>query len=734
MTESRLGRRCLLVSLFAMALAKGCTTMHQAVDGLPTMQANRMLELTFTTEGAGDLADPALDVAFTDPGGVERVVPAFRATEGVWKVRYASPLVGTHQYRTICAGEVNAGLHGRTGQIHIEPYTGDNPLYVHGPVRVAEDGRHFAHADGTPFFWLGDTWWMGLSRRLCWPDDFQALATDRKAKSFTVVQIVAGLCPDMPPFDSRAANEAGHPWTDGYGRINPEFFNRADARIKHLVSQGLVPCIVGAWHQHIPLMGPEKMKRHWREIIARWGALPVVWCLGGEINGRSRPGKASGGLEAVMPHDADAIRASWTDTARHVKATDPFGRILGTHNVGSLNVLDDDSLLDMHFMQTGHSGLSTVQCGLTWFAAKRQAAHRAPMVWAEGNYQWLWAEGNFDDQLQRHQFWATMLAGAAGHTYGANGIWQVNRQDKPFGPSPHGFNWGTTPWDVAMKHAASGQLGEGKRFLQSLPWTDLVPVENVRFVAPEQKPINQTGAKWIWPPASRPRITLVGTAFDLPADRPIRRAALRIACDAPHGLTLNGQMVFRTNKLDYREEHGSARLFLGAGEYLKPGRNRILIRVDRDPFAAGSGLLAHFSIELTDGGTLEIASGGSWRWSQPPLGWPGDVIVLDPSEWKKVETVAAPQSAEKGLAFGTPAAHGPRCAIAGNRLWVVYVPAPFPVELSSLPPGTELELVPFNPRDGRASAARSIRSNAEGRWRWDPPSQAGDWVLVLRRP
>ena len=54
-----------------------------------------------------------------------------------------------------------------------------------------------------PFFWLGDTWWMGLTKRLLWPEGFKLLTADRVKKGFTVIQIVAGLYPDMVPFDSR---------------------------------------------------------------------------------------------------------------------------------------------------------------------------------------------------------------------------------------------------------------------------------------------------------------------------------------------------------------------------------------------------------------------------------------------------------------------------------------------------------------------------------------------------
>jgi hypothetical protein len=72
-------------------------------------------------------------------------------------------------------------------------------LFKHGPIRVAADRRHFEYADGTPFFWLGDTWWMGLSHRLHFPDEFAQLAADRKAKGFNVIQIVAGLIPGHVP-------------------------------------------------------------------------------------------------------------------------------------------------------------------------------------------------------------------------------------------------------------------------------------------------------------------------------------------------------------------------------------------------------------------------------------------------------------------------------------------------------------------------------------------------------
>jgi len=205
-----------------------------------------------------------------------------------------------------------------TGTLEAALYDGSNSLLKHGPVRVSGNHRTFEHTDGTPFFWLGDTWWMGLSKRLKWPDDFQALAADRVTKGFTVVQIVAGLYPDMPQFDPRGTNEAGYPWAPDYVRINPRYFDMADLRIDYLVSQGITPCIVGCWGYYLPILGIAKMKQHWRYLVARWSALPVVWCLAGE-------GSMPYYLSAHKDQDAAEQKRGWTEIARYVRSIDPVG-------------------------------------------------------------------------------------------------------------------------------------------------------------------------------------------------------------------------------------------------------------------------------------------------------------------------------------------------------------------------------------------------------------------------
>ncbi|HEX2748799.1 MAG TPA: DUF5060 domain-containing protein, partial [Verrucomicrobiales bacterium] len=240
----RTNRLNVWISLAAVFLSAGRISKAAPPERELGTQANVMVEMEVKAERT--YTDPfnevTLDVVFTDPRGKEAKVPAFWAGGNTWKVRYSSPLPGTHRFQSTCTEAQDAGLHALSGRIQVTGYTGKNLLCIHGGLKVAEDKRHFAYGDGRPFFWLGDTWWMGLTKRLAWPEDVKALTENRLEKGFTVVQIVAGLYPDMPAFDARGENEAGFPWEKDYARIRPEYFDMADRRIFYIADKGLVPC------------------------------------------------------------------------------------------------------------------------------------------------------------------------------------------------------------------------------------------------------------------------------------------------------------------------------------------------------------------------------------------------------------------------------------------------------------------------------------------------------------
>jgi hypothetical protein len=467
------------VFLVAPAIAASASDLKLVTD------ANVMVETTFRANRA--YSDPfnqvTVDVLFTEPGGAQLRVPAFWAGSNLWKARYSSPVLGMHHFRTECSESQDNGLHGIAGTIEIRRYQGTNSLFLHGPIRVSTSGRYLEHVDHTPFFWLGDTWWMGLCHRLHWPGEFQMLTADRKEKGFNVIQIVAGLYPDMPPFDGRGANEAGFPWETNYTRIRPEYFDAADQRLDYLVEQGFTPCIVGAWGYFMPWMGIEKMKSHWRYLIARYGAWPVVWCAAGEAN-------LPWYLAPGFPYDDRKQVHDWTEVMKFIRATDPFHRPLTVHPTAihrytARHATEDAGLLDFDMLQTPHGQRGAAQVALKAVHESYAAVPHMPVIDGEASYEML--NDSLPTEWTRRMFWICMMNGAAGHTYGANGIWQCNRPGEPHGKSPHGGSYGKIPWNEAMHLPGSKQIGLAKALFTKYQWQQFEP-------HPEWVTLSQPGA------------------------------------------------------------------------------------------------------------------------------------------------------------------------------------------------------------------------------------------------
>lgn len=424
---------------------------------------NCVVELAFySTAVHGDpYNEVEMDVLFSGPAGEQRA-PAFWAGDHVWKVRFAAEKPGRYTYKSVCSDAGDSGLHNQSGTVQVEPYQGKNPLLAHGRLRVAKDRRHFEHADGTPFFWVGDTWWMGLCTRLDWPQGFQMLAADRVAKGFNVVQIITGPYPDMDAWDARGRNEAGFPFTDGFKSINPAYYDHADLKIAHLVHSGIVPCIVGMWGYYLPQMGVDRVKRYWRYIVARYGAYPVVWCMAGE-------GAMPWYLTKTHEQDIAAQRKGWTEVMAYVRGMDPYHNLIGIHPTHcGRDQVEDASLMDFDMLQTGHSDIESVPNVAQTVAKSVAREPLMPVVNSEVNYEGIL--GRCWQNIQRLCFYHAAIRGAAGCTYGANGIWQASTLEFPYGASPHGRCWGNTPWQEAMQLPGSKQIGIGGGFMKRFRW------------------------------------------------------------------------------------------------------------------------------------------------------------------------------------------------------------------------------------------------------------------------
>jgi hypothetical protein len=226
--------------------------------------------------------EASLQVTFTSPSGKTNQVYGFWDGGKTWKVRFTPDEVGRWSFQTTCSDPLNLGLHNQKGGLVCTAAIKGTTFYEHGPVRIAPDHRHFAYADGTPFFWLADTTWEGICTANA--KDFADYAAIRISQKFSVIQW--SLRPEDPEHKLSA-------WS-GTDRItiHPEFFQRLEARLDTLSRAGLLSAIAPLIELNTGggkaanRLSDDQAALLLRYMVARWNADPVAWLLIFEGDGR----------------------------------------------------------------------------------------------------------------------------------------------------------------------------------------------------------------------------------------------------------------------------------------------------------------------------------------------------------------------------------------------------------------------------------------------------------------
>jgi len=427
----------------------------------------RIVEIPFTAAAprANPYGEVEVTVTFTGPDGRRIARPAFWDGGAVWKVRFAPPAPGIWRWRSACSDIGDDGLHGRSGEITGVPYTGANPLYRHGFLRVSDDRRRFVHADGTPFFWLGDTHWqMPDTERIdacnhpahaggtCpHGGQFQHLVADRLERGFTVYQTYPSAT-------------AKHWWSEPYARIDPLRFRQVfDREMDHLADSGLV-IPLGFGHFNDSTRIAEADLRRWaRYLVARYGAHPVLWITCQEMNAPAE----LGGKEANR-------LAVWHAVAREIAACDGYGHPHSAHQWVldvATSPLGQEPWHDWFALQGGHrnSGLTPQERyrGYWDFQPTR------PLLETEAMYELVDCGGVNSTDDARRSAWKAMLCGSAGYTYGGAGIWALKWDAADLRWKD--YNHAIGSWHEGMALPGAAQMTVLKRFFTALEWTALIP-------------------------------------------------------------------------------------------------------------------------------------------------------------------------------------------------------------------------------------------------------------------
>jgi hypothetical protein len=253
------------------------------------------------------------------------------------------------------------------------------------------------------------------------------------------------------------------------------------------------------WGFWLPIMGRERAEQHWRYLVARYAAYPVVWCLAGEVQMGVYANQRARG--AALAADLAEQASGWTAIGRTVRRIDPYRNLITTHPAAPDNgpdylvddhapvpgsgrsVLLEDDVLDFDMLQPGHYGFQLLDKMVEIVGRAVALAPRMPVVNAETNYEGI-AGSSWQDQ-QRFQFWTSMLDDCAGYTYGAAGIWQfwTKKEFSKGGDSDNVENAGGGPWEEVMHLPGSAQVGIGRRFLQALPWGRFERIDEPEVVA-----------------------------------------------------------------------------------------------------------------------------------------------------------------------------------------------------------------------------------------------------------
>jgi hypothetical protein len=304
------------------------------------------------------------------------------------------------------------------------------------------------YADGTPFLWIGDTWW-NWSKKGIHLSTFRKLVDDRAAKGFTVGQMFFpgdGVRPDL------------------------DQVRQMENFVSYANSKGITVWLHGWWTRKgmNETVSPERVRRWWQYLIRRFGAYNVIWVLAGEYNMHNY-----GGYPLQF----------WKDLGGMIRAEDPYGRIIGTHPTPPLwqggaeapqwstgEVLHGEEWLDYNQSQVGH-GRPRQEMIPQVVAADYARTPAKPVVVTEPWYEFINGIPSAGDI--RFGAWSAVLSGAAGHSYGGGHVWWAHVPEAPAK---------VTPWPIeesfdadTLNYPGAVSMGFMARFLKGIEWWTLEP-------------------------------------------------------------------------------------------------------------------------------------------------------------------------------------------------------------------------------------------------------------------
>ena len=349
-------------------------------------------------------------------------------------------------------------------------------------LQVSANSRFLQYADGTPFFWLGDTGWL-LPQSLQRGEVKGYLSTCAK-NGFNVVQVqtICGV-PCVNAYGQYSNISRQNPWD--FSAIDRDdvysYWNHMDYIIEEAERNGIYIAMVCIWGGLVKggAMDTEGAKAYGTFLAQRYKDHPnIIWVIGGDIQGNIN--------QDVWDTLARTIKSI---DKRHLMTFHPRGR----HT--SAKWWAQAEWIDFHTYQSGHRAYgqrmgnkdypipdnTEEDC---WMYVDSTWAYKPikPVLDSEPSYEDIPVGLHFPDgprwkasDVRRYAYW-DVFAGACGHTYGHNAIMQMHTPGKAVA-----YASTSKTWYEAQRDSGYVQMKYLKALMLSLPYFDRVPDQKVIY-------------------------------------------------------------------------------------------------------------------------------------------------------------------------------------------------------------------------------------------------------------
>ncbi|MFC5404367.1 DUF4038 domain-containing protein [Cohnella soli] len=447
-----------------------------AKESLKIVKTEQWRVAEISLQSTKKYADPFKDVEITATFiGPDRTVitrPGYWDGGNTWKVRFAPTKPGTWTYRITSSNPADKGLNNQVGQVLSQKYKGNLEIYKHGFVKVSDSGKYLTYADGTPFFYLGDTHWIMPHERFSTSNvpgvasEFKYMVDKRKNQGFTVYQSEPIWQPHGGTHTG-ADEEKTANLSDGFTADDLDGFRNLDRKFKYIADSGLVHANAQVTWALDPAQNKiyteEYMARIAKYWVARFGAYPVIWTIAQEID------------KNMYGNYNDETMGKWYAVGQSLADNDAYNHPIMPHMESASSTLPASS---SWASKPYHDGWAVQwQGNLSGMRVAKEfwnASPTKPAVLYESAYDQFWTDnrGALGAAYKAFQY------GMYGYGYGAAGVWNdiYSKRGGPddFGTAsemPDRYFW----WYDGANLKTGDQLTDFKRFYTALEWWKLIP-------------------------------------------------------------------------------------------------------------------------------------------------------------------------------------------------------------------------------------------------------------------